>query len=47
MLDILLLAVSVIVLVWKAYTPGQLQTGPGPRVHPFTALACYAARIRC
>ena len=26
----------VVVVVWKAYIPGQSQTGLGPKVYPFT-----------
>ena len=30
-------------LTWSGYTPGQTQTGLGPRVYPFTTPDCCTA----
>ena len=37
----------VVVVVWRVSTPGQTQTGLGPRVYPFTTPDCCTAWIRC
>ena len=34
-------------LFGKASTPGQTQTGLGPRVYHFTTTGCCTAQIRC
>ena len=37
--------VVVVVVVRRASTPGQTQTGLGPRVYPFTTPDCCTASI--